>query len=185
MSVIVSVKGDQRVNKDELQLKLVALRNRDRSALEEIYNYLKTPVYTIILRITQDKTLSEDILQEVFIKLYQLPPTPPIKNPRAYIFQMAHNLAVDSVRKLPQFADLDSIENIVYLPTEDFSMKMDIDHAMKTLPSQECQIVSLHINGELKFREIADMMDIPLGTVLWKYQRAIGRLRSVLSGGAL
>lgn len=56
---------------------------------------------------------------------------------------------------------------------------------MKTLPLQECQIVSLHINGELKFREIADMMGIPLGTVLWKYQKALGRLRSILSGGAI
>jgi len=60
-----------------------------------------------------------------------------------------------------------------------------MNHAMKTLPLQECQIVSLRINGELKFREIADMMEIPLGTVLWKYQRAIGRLRSILSGGVL
>jgi RNA polymerase sigma-70 factor (ECF subfamily) len=98
-------------------------------------------MYTIVLRITQDKKLSEDILQEVFIILYQSPPKPPIKNPRAYIFQIAHNLAIDNVRK--------------------------------------------HINGKLKFREIADMMDIPLGTVLWKYQKAVGRLRSILSGGAV
>lgn len=173
------------MNKDELQHKLFALQNGDRLAFAEIYNHLKTPVFTIILRIVQDKALSEDILQDVFIKLYQSPPKPPIKNPRAYIFQMARNLAIDNVRKMPQFADLDSVENIVYHPAEDFSMKMDMNHAMKTLPLQECQIVSLRINGELKFREIADMMEIPLGTVLWKYQRAIGRLRSILSGGVL
>ncbi len=173
------------MSKEELQKKLVALRNGDKTAFEEIYKHLKTPMYTIILRITQDKAESEDILQEVFIKLYRSPPKPPIKNPRAYIFQIARNLAIDSVRKQPQFADLESIENIVYLPTDDFSMKMDIDHAMKTLPLQECQIVSLHINGELKFREIADMMDIPLGTVLWKYQKALNRLRSILSGGVI
>jgi RNA polymerase sigma factor (sigma-70 family) len=179
------MKGGLRVNKDELCHRLIALQDGDRLAFEEIYNNLKTPVFTIILRIVQDKALSEDILQDVFIKLYQSPPKPPIKNPRAYIFQMARNLAIDNVRKMSQFADLDSVENIVYHPAEDFSMKMDMNHAMKTLPLQECQIVSLRINGELKFREIADMMEIPLGTVLWKYQRAIGRLRSILSGGVL
>lgn len=173
------------MSNEELLKRIVALHNGDKIAFEEIYKYLKTPMYTIILRITQDKALSEDILQEVFIKLYQSPPKPPIKNSRAYIFQMARNLAIDNVRKQPQFADLESIENIVYLPTDDFSQKMDIDHALKTLPLQECQIVSLHINGQLKFREIAAMMDIPLGTVLWKYQKAVGRLRFILSGGVI
>ena len=71
----------------------------------------------------------------------------------------------------------------MYLPPDDFSAKMDIDHAMKTLPLQECQIVSLRINGGLKFREISDVMGIPLGTVLWRYQKGITQLRSILSGG--
>ncbi len=173
------------MNNEELQKKLVALCNGDKTAVEEIYKHLKRPMYTIILSITQDKASSEDILQEVFVKLYQSPPKPPIKNPRAYIFQMARNLAIDSVKKRPQYADLESVENLVYLPADDFSMKMDIDQAMRNLPLQECQIVSFHVNGELKFREIADMMDIPLGTVFWKYQKAIKRLRTILSGGAL
>ena len=173
------------MNNKELQAKLIVLNNGDKVAFEEIYEDMKTPMYTIILRITQDKALSEDILQEVFLKLYQSPPKPHIRNPRAYIFQMARNLAIDNVREKPQFANLENMENIVYLPTEDFSMKVDIDLAVKTLPLQECQIVSLHINGELKFREISDMMGIPLGTVLWEYQKAIMRLRSILSGGEL
>lgn len=173
------------MSNEELVKKLVALREGDTVALEEIYRQLKTPIYTIILRITRDKTLSEDILQEVFIKLFQLPPKTLFKNPRAYIFQIARNLAIDHVRKQPQFTDLENLEDLGYHPTDDFSMKLDIDHALNSLPSQECQIVSLHINGELKFREIADMMDIPLGTVLWKYRKAITQLRSILSGGAV
>ncbi len=169
------------MNKQELRQKLLAMQNGDKIAFEEIYEQLKTPIYTIILRITQDNALSEDILQEVFLKLYRSPLKPQIENPRAYLFQMAHNLAIDNVRKQqPRFADLESIENLAYLPTDDFSLRMDFDHAMKRLPLQERQIVSLHINGELKFREIANMMDIPLGTVLWKYQKAIKWLRSKL-----
>ncbi len=172
------------MDNESLKNKLIALQSGDKIAFEEIYNHLKTPMYTIILRITQDKSLSEDILQEVFIKLYQSPPKPPIRKPRAYLFQMARNLAIDNVRKFPQYANWDSIEDIVYLPLDDFSAKMDIDHAMKTLPLQECEIVSLHINGGLKFREISDVMGLPLGTVLWRYQKGITQLRSVLSGGA-
>lgn len=172
------------MSRDELQRKLVALQSGDRVAFEEIYEHLKTPMYTIILRITRDKELSEDILQDVFVKLYLSPPQFS-NNPRAYIFQMARNLAIDSVRKQPQYTDLEEVENIVYLPTDDITQKMDIDNAFKTLPLQECQIVSLHVNGELKFKEIADIMKIPLGTVIWKYHKAIKQLRLILSGGAV
>ncbi|MGI6168731.1 MAG: RNA polymerase sigma factor [Christensenellales bacterium] len=171
------------MDNEELRSRFTALREGDKIAFEEIYNDLKTPMYTIVLRITQDKGLSEDILQEVFIKLYQSPPQPSIRNPRAYLFQMARNLAIDSLRRKPKFASLESLDNLIYLPWEDHSIKMDIDQALKTLPLQESQIVSLHVNGALKFREIAGMMDIPLGTVLWKYQKAVGRLRLILSGG--
>ena len=172
------------MNKIELQKAFEAVRSGDLNAFEEIYNYLKTPIFTIILRITHDIALSEDILQDVFIKLYQLPPAHLIKNPRAYIFQIAHNLAIDNLRKQPQYADLENIENIenlMYIPIDDVSDKLDIERALKSLPLQECQIVSLRINGELKFREIAAMLDIPLGTVLWKYKKAIERLRYLLS----
>jgi RNA polymerase sigma-70 factor (ECF subfamily) len=171
------------VNNDDLRKKLTALRAGDKTALEEIYDCLKTPMYTIILRVTRDKSLSEDILQEVFVKLYLSPPIS-AKNPRAYLFQMARNLAVDGVRKLPRFAGLDDVENLVYLP-DDPSERMDLEHAMQTLPLRDCQIVSLHVNGGLKFREIAVMLGIPLGTVIWQYHRAIQRLRSHLSGGAI
>lgn len=172
------------MNNVELRQKLTALQAGDKSVFEEIYNQLKTPMFTIIQRIMQDKMLSEDILQEIFVKLYLSPPEN-TNNPRAYIFQMARNLAIDGVRKQPQFANLDDVENLVYLPDEDITERMDIERAMKTLSLQECQIVSLHINGELKFREIAEIINLPLGTVIWKYHKAVKHLRSLLSGGAI
>ena len=60
---------------DELRDELVKVLAGDRAAFEKIYDGLKTPMYTIILRITGDRSLSEDILQEVFVKLYRSPPT--------------------------------------------------------------------------------------------------------------
>ena len=172
-----------KVNNAELQMKFAAMCTGDKTAFEEIYNHMKTPIFTVIFRITRDKSLSEDILQEIFLKIYRSPPTSKITNPRAYIFQMTRNLAIDSVRKQLQFSSLESIENHAYLPADDLPMKMDINSAMKVLPLSESQIVSFHINGELKFREIAMIMNMPLGTVLWKYQRAIKRLKIILSGG--
>ena len=100
------MKGDGNMNNEELHKKLVALQNGDKIVIEEIYKHLKKPMYTIILRITQDEALSEDILQEVFVKLYQSPPKSLIRNPRAYIFQIVRNLAIDSVKKQPKYSCL-------------------------------------------------------------------------------
>lgn len=173
------------MNNTELTKKLNAIRNGDKVAFEELYIDLKTPIYTIISRITWDTSMSEDIMQEVFIKLYQSPPEPSVKNPRAYIFQIARNLAIDSMRKQPQHISLEDVSDITHQPLNDFSLRMDIDNALKTLPVQECQIVTLHSIGELTFREISEVMKIPLGTALWKYQKAISKLQKYFAGGTL
>ena len=157
------------MNNAELACAFNSIRDGDKTAFEELYNDMKTPIYTVIFRITWDASLSEDILQEVFVKLYTSPLPPSIKNPRAYVFQMARNLAINSTKQARPIS-LDEISDTLHRPLDDFSLRMDIDDALKTLPAQECQIVTMHIIGALKFREISDIMQIPLGTALWKYK---------------
>jgi RNA polymerase sigma-70 factor (ECF subfamily) len=175
------------MNKEELTIKLKAIRSGDKTAFSELYQDLQTPIYTIIFRITWDKYTSEDVLQELFIKLFLSPPEPSIKNPRAYIFQMARNLAIDSVRKRTQdtHMSLDEIENTVHQPLDDVTLRMDIEDALKSLPAKECQIATLRVIGELKFREISIIMNIPLGTTIWKCQKAISKLQKIMNGGSL
>ena len=67
----------------------------------------------------------------------------------------------------------------------DFETQTEIDDALNALPADMREIVTLHVNGGFKFREIAAMTGVPLGTVLRKYYKAIERLRSHLSGGIL
>jgi len=171
------------VNNAELACRFSSIRDGDKTAFEELYNDMKTPVYTIIFRITGDEALSEDILQEVFVKLYLSPLDPSIKNPRAYIFQMARNLAINGMKKQTRHISLDDIPNAAHQPMDDFSQRLDIDDALKALPARECEIVTLHLVAELKFREIAEIVNIPLGTTLWRYQKAIGKLQKSISGG--
>ena len=173
------------MNNEELKLNIQAIRNGDRGAFDELYRDMQTPIFTVIFRITWNKPVSEEILQEVFIKLFLTPPEPSIKNPRAYIFQIARNLAIDSVRKQTQHIPLDEIPETSHRPIDDFLVQMDIDDAMKRLPSQECEIVTLHVVGGLTFREVADVMKIPSGTAKWKYQKAIRKLQKMITGGAL
>ena len=55
--------------------------------------------------------------------------------------------------------------------------EMTVTQALGTLKPSERQIVSLKVLGELTFKEIALCMQIPMGTVTWKYQNAMKKLR--------
>ena len=163
-----------------LREKLAAIQSGDMKAFEEVYQSLKTPIMTVAARMTGDRQTAEDILQEVFVRLYKNPPDPKLSKPRAYIFRMARNLAIDSIRSIEPSVNIDECEDVLVHKDADSAEKLDIEAALSALPDAERQTVVLHINGGLKFREIAQITAAPLGTVLWRYNRAVGRLRALL-----
>ncbi len=164
---------------NELRQALTRLRNGERDALAEIYDGLSTPVYTIALRITGRRQLAEDAVQELFLKLQDSPPRD-ISRPRAYIFAAARNCSLDILRREPSH---DSIEEHTDIPAPERSGYPDIADALAQLPEEQRSIVVLHINAGLKFREISEATETPLGTVLWRYNKALATLRGILNGG--
>ena len=160
----------------ELKIRLDSTAQGDMTAFEELYTDMKKPVMTVIMRIIGNKETSEDILQEVFLKLFKSPPKEAIK-PRAYIFKMAVNLSIDHLRSEKPAESLEDCDEQFTSPYTYDPERIDIERALAELPQTERSIITLHVNGGLKFREIADALGIPLGTVTWKYQKAIGKLR--------
>ena len=163
---------------EQLKQLLEALESGEKEAFSAIYSQMKTPVYTVLVRITGDRARSEDLLQEIFLKLYRQPPR--MEKPRAYLFRMARNLAIDALR---QKKPLESLEELpVY---SDPDLKLDLERAFARLTVQQRQLVALHLSAGLTFREVASIVERPLGTVLWQYRKAIEKLRNTLDGGCL
>lgn len=173
------------MNEEQLILRLSALRNGEKDALEDIYQGLKNPLFTIIFRIIKNRSEAEDILQDLFVRLYETPLGNDIRKPRAYLFMIARNMAIDHLRQQKNNIDLDEAEDVKCSDTEDWSQKMDIENALKTLSVTDNEIITLHINCGMKFREISEITNLPLGTVLWRYRKSIDQLRNLLDGGAL
>ena len=168
------------MNDEQLKKQLQALADGDKTAFSAIYTQLKTPVYTVLVRLTGDRALSEDLLQEVFLKLYRQPPR--AEKPRAYVFRMARNLAIDALR---QRQPVESIEEQQLYGEPDLGLKLDLEQAISRLTVEERRLVALHLSAGLTFREVAAIVERPLGTVLWQYRRAIEKLRVLLDGGSL
>lgn len=178
------MKGGLLVNNHDLRLKLEEFQNGNKDAFFIIYEELKTPIYTIIYRILYDPKMSEDVMQDIFLRIFETPPLPHIEKHRAWIFQMARNLALDCKRKVRENKELsDEMETSESLLENVVATRVDIESALRHLSLEDREIVTLRLNAALKFREIAEVVNKPLGTTLWRYQKAIGTLRLFLTGG--
>ena len=169
----------------DLQKCFERLRGGDVSAFAEVYHAIKVPVFTVVYRIVQTRDTAEDVTQDVFVKLFSSPPDPSVKNLRGWIFQMAHNQAIDALRKkrdVPLGSHLPPAEASL---CETVGLRLDVEKAMAALTCVQREVVSLHIYGELAFREIAPIVGLSLPAAYRCYRRAIKSLRDQLNGGAV
>ena len=156
----------------------------DKSALHEIYEKYVGYIYSIVFQVVMNREDAEDITSEFFIKLWKLADTYRSgKSHKAWMATIARNMAIDLLRKnkrevltedfvdsISENASPDDVEGEVLA---DMSLK----EALDTLKPGEREIVNMKIMGELTFQEIADILKQPMGTVTWRYQNAIKKLR--------
>lgn len=142
----------------------------------------KKHVFAMALSILRDFELAEDVLQEVFIKLYQHLEHHEVSNVKAWLIRVSRNTAMDHYRKkkreLTGF-DKEYFERVPYF-SEDPLDRIVLAKYLELLNSEERQIVIMKDISGLKHREIAKMLGIPLGTVVWKYSRALKRMKKDL-----
>ena len=158
------------------------VQHGDREAFAVVYQELAQPIYTICPRITQSRATAEDIPHDVFVKLYRTPPDDSVKNIRAWIFRMARNMSIDALRKNARTAGQD----MVFQPGDSFDrihFRMDLEAAYGKLPRQEREILALHLNGQLNFKEIADIVSLSLPATYRKYRKALKSIQTELNGG--
>lgn len=172
------------MNEADLKKYFEKVRNGDKDAFIHIYNEMKKPVFTVVCRIVGELLTAEDITQEVFLRLFTSPPDSSVKNPRAWIFRVARNLAVDALRK-KQSLSIDDMDLAAQSEIDEIPARLDVEAAIKKLPDTERQILVLHLNGGLKFAEIASVMGLSLSAAYRRYRKALKTLRVTLEVGDL
>lgn len=173
------MKGGKVMDNSTLREHLNLMLSGDKNAFVRVYEELKKPVFTVIFRIVSSKESAEDITQEFFIKIFKDPPKADIKNPRAWIFTVARNMAIDHLRREHHSDSLDI--DIAY--QTDLEMNIDLERTISTLGMEEREIITLHLNCDLTFLEISKIMKVSLPSVYRRYQKAIKSLKKQLQGG--
>lgn len=168
---------------------MIAVGNRD--AFTCLYHRYFYYLYTLAMRYIKDESESEDILQQVFIKFWQMRDSGVIKdNVRGYLFAMTRNSILNYVRnknrllqrnyRLSQEVNEDEQDIWVMADKEDLILEMK--KAIDGLPPQQKQVANLRCEG-LSNQEIASRLHLSLNTVNSHYTKGLKALKTAL--GAL
>ena len=164
----------------ELQHLVKKLQNGDRTVFDTIYTITKTHVYYTILVILKDVSLTEDIMQDTYLKMLEnIDKYKPKKSFKAWLGTMAKNLAINQYHKQKREVMMpEDAEDFLLPKTESHSEKSYyLNQLMQALNNEEREVVIRYVVLDEKHKDIAKAMNKPLGTITWMYQNALKKLR--------
>lgn len=180
---------------------VVQCRNGDRGAWDALVEQYWQRLYSYAMQATRSNDLATDLVQETFLRVVQkLDRYEDQGKFEAWLFRILVNLVRDKSRSASrhpvrsgnvgvgdQMVDLiDSMPGKIGSPEAPLEHKEHLDRlyaAMEKLPEMDRQVLLLRHYGDMPFKEIARTLDCPLGTVLARAHRALGKLRVLMEVG--
>lgn len=145
--------------------------------IEEIYKNHSKYVYNIALGILRNKSDAEDVTQDVFVKLYYALDSFRYKSDiKTFLYRITVNKSIDLIRS--KKLHLKKIEKImpdeIYIPSKielyDMLEKLELNYRIPLLLAEICGF---------SYKEIAQILNINIGTVKSRINRAINKLKNI------
>jgi RNA polymerase sigma-70 factor, ECF subfamily len=185
----VDAPEDGGVSVDHVGELLLRVAAGDQSAFASLYDMLSPRVFGLILRVLVDRAQSEEVLQEVFLEIWQSATkfAPNRGQGRSWVLTIAHRRAVDRVRSSQAssdrdvragFRDLDVAHDSV---AEQVELKIEgrrVAKALGALPEAQREAITLAYFGGYSQSEIAALVGAPLGTIKTRMRDGLSRLRT-------
>lgn len=163
----------------------------DQSAWQQLYQIFGGKVYQFFLRNTRNPELSMDKVQEVFLKIFRNKESFRYGSLKTWIFRIARNLLIDHWRRLnkveilteilPEIAEAEeNVEDQAITAIEHEIMVKLIDESLDRLNEAERMVVCLVYLGDLSIPELAEVMELPLGTAKTRVRQARLKLDAML-----
>ena len=158
------------------------LKNNELNYFDEFYELTSEYIFYNIVKIVDSFEDAEDILQDTYIYfLNKIDSINKNSSPIGYLLLIAKHKAIDFLRKQKRVIISEEYINYNYYVEYTKSDNKLIAILKEKLSKEDLEIIILHILDELTFKEISKLKNIPLGTVLWKYNKIIKYLRKELN----
>jgi len=165
-------------------------RTGDESAFRTLVDRHKRPVFALVARLAPDQSLVDDLAQEVFIRVYRgLPYFRGTARLSTWIYRIVVNLCSEARshrRLLVSIDDTDERGRRTHEPGapdpsyRDLEFRDRLEKAMAELPENYRVLVAAHYLDGVKYEDLADTLEMPLGTVKTQLHRAKRQLRHIL-----
>lgn len=169
----------------QLDLCICEIAKGDREALRRLYDEMKNPIFLFALSLVRDYQLAEDAEEETFLAVMKSARNyKPGTNARAWIFGIARNCCMDSLKAKSKYICVDDEILASYSETGDQGERTENSviaaQALSSLDDDERMIVSLYLFSGLKQTEIAKVLGMSYVSVRSKYAYAVKKLRRYL-----
>lgn len=164
----------------ELNALVKTLQSGDMSVFDDIYYETKSVVYYTIVSIVKDKSLAEDLMQDTYLKtIEKIHSYKPRYSFKSWIITIARNLSINEYNRRKRELSFDpNVDEYIFGSVESSSEKeLIVKDILNELDEIEREVVIMHVLGDLKHREIADILKKPIGTVTWIYNKAINKTK--------
>lgn len=171
----------------EDQQLLKALNHGETSVWQQIYLKYKDDLLTVAQSLVFDINTAEDCLQEAFVSLVS-ERCRVSSNLKGYLLSCVVNRARDHLRRRDaqsncqvnmEIQRFDLTDPAKILNDDDSNKAVTL--ALENLPLEQREVIVLHLQGDMKFRQIAAMLDIPINTVQSRYRYGMEKLRQLLA----
>lgn len=171
------------------------LANGDAAALELLYDRYVRQCFGLALRLVGEPQLAEEIVQEVFLKLWAQPSRYSAQKGQfiSWLLSLVHHRSIDELRRRSRTeVTLDSPETGGVLNTEPTpepepgdqvwiaEQQRAVRRALAGIPENQRQVLEMAYYGGLSQSEIAERLGQPLGTVKTRMRSGLQRLRAIL-----
>ena len=168
---------------DERLIKRIA--EGDSEAFKAVYISTKSAVYGLALSVLGRSEDAEDVMHDTYISVFNSAKGyVPMGKPLSWIMTIARNLSYNHIRDRKDTDDIQDHETDLSTDAiSDEDNRIVLEAALKCLAQDEREIVMLHALTGMKHKEISEIMDMPLATVLSKYNRALKKMRNEIEQG--
>ncbi|MVN90834.1 RNA polymerase sigma factor [Mucilaginibacter aquatilis] len=163
-----------------------ALQRHDKIGAEALYDMYSAALYGVIVRIVNDTSTAEDVLQETFVKIWHSAASYSAEKGRLFtwIVNIARNLAIDKIRSKDfrnQFKNQELENNVGYIDQNNSTVYkpelLGVKDLINTLRPEQKSVLDLIYFKGYTHTEAADELGMPLGTIKTRLRMAIQQLR--------